>query len=59
LNRVVRHISVEGLSDEFEVSATFCAENCDKGPTVVVEGEIINHCSFEDLKKKIDTFRSE
>lgn len=58
LNRIVRHVSVEGLSEEFEVSATFCAENCDKGPTVVVEGELIHHCSFEEIRAKIDGLRS-
>jgi len=57
LDRIVRHVSVENLGSEFDVSATFCAENCEKGPSVVIDGEIIHHCTIDKVKAAINDLR--
>ncbi len=39
----------EGLTELVDVSATFCSERCDKGPTVQVGEEILTHADTEKV----------
>ncbi len=57
LDRIVRHVSIENLENEFDVEATFCAENCENGPSVVIDGEMIHHCTIENVKSAIQKLR--
>ena len=41
LGEVLKTVEAEGLQDFVEVSATFCSERCDKGPTVAVGDRIM------------------
>lgn len=41
LGEVIRTVEAEGLQDYVEVSATFCSEHCDRGPTVTVGGRVL------------------
>jgi len=35
------------LADEVDVRASFCFEQCDRGPTVVIGDEVIHKCTFD------------
>ncbi|MDR1480612.1 MAG: [FeFe] hydrogenase, group A [Planctomycetaceae bacterium] len=57
LEKVEDFIQAESLGDVLQVEAAFCAENCDKGPTVVVGEKTINHATPElvatEIKKQL------
>jgi NADH-quinone oxidoreductase subunit G len=42
-----------GITDSFEIKATFCHENCSKGPVVDFDGEMIEKCTLEKLKTRM------
>jgi len=42
LRDLLAAVESEGLQDYVDVSATFCSERCDRGPTVHVGGDTIN-----------------
>jgi NADH-quinone oxidoreductase subunit G len=42
---VLQCVDAQGLQDQVEVSASFCFEKCDQGPTVRVDGQQIQHCT--------------
>ena len=45
LGEVIRTVETEGLQDYVEVSATFCSEHCDRGPTVAVGERVLTKTS--------------
>lgn len=47
LHRLIKHIDEEGLQNLVDVKATFCMENCDKGPSVTVGDKLIYGCNFD------------
>ena len=47
LRGIIEHVEAKGLRDEVDIAATFCHERCAKGPTVIVNGEIIERCTIE------------
>ncbi len=49
LSDLLKTVEEKGLSDLVDVSATFCAESCDKGPTVHVDGKTIHKASTADV----------
>ena len=57
LSEILRRVESEGLSEEVDVSATFCAERCNKGPTVHIENITITKATadvvMEELKSRI------
>ena len=42
---VLQCVEAQELQDQVEVSASFCFEKCDQGPTVRVDGQQIQHCT--------------
>jgi NADH-quinone oxidoreductase subunit G len=42
---VLQCVDAQELQDQVEVSASFCFEKCDQGPTVSVDGQQIQHCN--------------
>ena len=42
---VLQCVDAQQLQDQVEVSASFCFEKCDQGPTVTVDGQQIQHCT--------------
>ncbi|HOT75179.1 MAG TPA: NADH-dependent [FeFe] hydrogenase, group A6 [Candidatus Wallbacteria bacterium] len=54
LHRLIKYIEDKEMTSIVEVKASFCFENCSKGPTVNVGGKIINRCDFETACKEID-----
>lgn len=47
LNELTRHIEQQGLDSVINVSATFCTESCDQGPTVRIGDQTIHQCTLE------------
>jgi NADH-quinone oxidoreductase subunit G len=55
LNGVLRHAEQNGLEGRIDVRASFCFENCESGPTVMIDGEHVHHCT---AAKAIDAINS-
>jgi NADH-quinone oxidoreductase subunit G len=47
LSAVLRHAAETGLENRLDVRAGFCFEKCETGPTVMVDGEHVPHCTPE------------
>ena len=37
-----------------DIRAAFCFEQCDRGPTVTVDGERLEHCTLEAARDALD-----
>ena len=44
----------KGFREEVSVKAAFCFERCSKSPVAKIAGEIVDGCSSEDIRKRID-----
>jgi len=57
LHKMIDHIEDNSMQEKVDVKATFCFENCDKGPSVTIGDTLIEKCTFEkacaELKRKI------
>jgi NADH-quinone oxidoreductase subunit G len=47
LKKLTDYIEVNDLEETVEIQATFCFEHCQRGPTVRVGEQIIEHCTFD------------
>ncbi len=54
LHKLINHIDKNDLKQNVNVSATFCMEHCDKGPTVKIGDKVINKCSFDKACQVLD-----
>jgi NADH-quinone oxidoreductase subunit G len=54
LHDMLDHVQKENLQDQVAVSASFCFENCDKGPTVSVDGSKIQFCTAAAARAEVD-----
>lgn len=54
LKRLTDHVAGGDLSDKVEIEATFCLENCRRGPTVRVGGEVLTLSTFEEAVAAIE-----
>jgi len=54
LHNLIRHVEERGLQDVVDVKASFCFEQCDKGPTVVVGDKLIHKCTFQAACQALD-----
>jgi NADH-quinone oxidoreductase subunit G len=58
LNGVLRHAEQNHLEGRLDVRAGFCFEKCETGPTVMIGGQHIPHCTahkaIEELNSRID-----
>ncbi len=48
------HVQKHGLSAKIGFQATFCQENCQKGPVMIVGGETVTHCTLEKAVAAIE-----
>jgi NADH-quinone oxidoreductase subunit G len=59
LNGVLRYAERSGLEGRLDVRAGFCFEKCESGPTVMIGGEHVHHCTaaraIEVLNSKIES----
>jgi NADH-quinone oxidoreductase subunit G len=53
LGEVLKAVEAEGFADFVEVSATFCTERCDKGPTVTVGDRIMTRTNAQDVMEEV------
>jgi NADH-quinone oxidoreductase subunit G len=56
LNEIMSYIEENKLQNAVDVSATFCFERCDRGPTIAVGDKVIEKCN---IKKAITVLDSE
>jgi NADH-quinone oxidoreductase subunit G len=54
LHDVLEHIRQNNLNDMVNVSASFCFERCDRGPTIRVGEEVIERCTPQMAMEIID-----
>jgi NADH-quinone oxidoreductase subunit G len=54
LHGVLDHVQQENLSERVAVSASFCFEKCDQGPTVSIDGNKLQKCTTEAVKMEIN-----
>jgi NADH-quinone oxidoreductase subunit G len=54
LHDILEHIRKNDLRDKVRVSASFCFERCDKGPTIRVGDDIIQGCTIEMAAQAIE-----
>ena len=53
LTTLIHRIEEEGLEELVDVSATFCSEHCDRGPTVHVNDETIFKADIEAVMERL------
>jgi len=53
LTTLIHRIAEEGLEELVDVSATFCSEHCDRGPTVHVNDETIYGADIETVMERL------
>lgn len=53
LTTLIHRIAEEGLEELVDVSATFCSEHCDRGPTVHVDDEAIYGADIETVMERL------
>lgn len=54
LSGLISHVADEGLESYVDVNATFCMEQCDRGPTVTVGSRVLNHCTVDRAREVVD-----
>jgi NADH-quinone oxidoreductase subunit G len=54
LRGLLRDVAERGIEDAVDIRASFCFEQCDRGPTVTVAGERIERCTFEMARDALD-----
>lgn len=61
MQRLLEFVKSERLADLVEVRATFCFEQCDRGPTVRIGGVELNRCSYDqavgELRRQLGQFK--
>jgi NADH-quinone oxidoreductase subunit G len=59
LNGVLRHAEQNNLEGRLDVRAGFCFEKCECGPTVMIDGQHIPHCTaakaVEEINSRIES----
>ncbi|MGJ8453908.1 [Fe-Fe] hydrogenase large subunit C-terminal domain-containing protein [Pseudothermotoga sp. U03pept] len=51
LSRLVEFVKEDDLSDEVEITGTFCFENCGKSPNIMVDDKLVSEATFEKVKE--------
>jgi NADH-quinone oxidoreductase subunit G len=54
LKQIVEHVEEQNLVHVVQVEATFCTENCDRGPTVCIGDQVLLKAKLADVVKVID-----
>ena len=53
-NRITEFIRSNGLEKNTEFKANFCGELCKKGPVLIVNGNALEHCTYEMAVAEIE-----
>lgn len=54
LQALLQHVHERGMQPYVDVKASFCFERCDRGPTVVIAGRVIEKCTLETALAALD-----
>lgn len=52
--RLMEYIREKGLESKVEFNASFCGKQCKKGPVVTINGNSLEHCTFEMAVAEIE-----
>lgn len=52
--QIVEYIRTIRKDDVTEITASFCGQECKKGPVVKINGTSLEHCTFDMCKSEID-----
>jgi len=47
LRDLLAHVKATGVKERVDIRATFCHERCDRGPTVSIAGQFLEHCTAD------------
>jgi len=53
LKQLLQYVTDSELDEQFDISATFCMENCEHGPSVRINGHLFKHATFDMVKEKL------
>ena len=53
LEQTLEYVKTNGLDDSVDVRATFCFEQCGRGPTVRVGDTVLNQCTLEQVRNAL------
>jgi NADH-quinone oxidoreductase subunit G len=53
MEQTLEYVKTAGLDDAVEVRATFCFEQCDRGPTVRIGQTVLNKCTVEQVRAEL------
>lgn len=56
LQKLANHVNSNGLSEKVEVKASFCHENCSKGPVVKVGDKTLIKTDFDTVKEMLSRY---
>jgi len=51
---LLAHIRNKSLEKDVDVRASFCFEQCDRGPTVTINGKQYNGCTLDAVVKTLE-----
>jgi NADH-quinone oxidoreductase subunit G len=54
LHALIKHLESEGLAGHVDVQATFCFEQCDRGPSISIGGAVLNRCTVASACAAVD-----
>ncbi len=54
LRQLTEHVDAKGLDDRVHVQATFCYEQCDRGPTVRVNGCVLERATLASVQTLLE-----
>ncbi len=54
LHALIRYVEDRGLLHAVDIKATFCYEQCDRGPSVMVGDTLLEKCTFEKAKAELE-----
>jgi NADH-quinone oxidoreductase subunit G len=54
MHGILEHIKEHDLGQKFDVRASFCFEQCDRGPTVRIGDEVINKCTLDKIAAMLE-----
>ncbi len=54
LKKIMHYVNDNNLFNLIKVKANFCMENCDNGPSVVINGKLIHKCTYDKIIEEIE-----
>lgn len=55
MRSLLDYLKKNGLTETVDVKASFCFEQCDRGPTVNINGRVVEKCTLETLRQEIES----